>query len=119
MIVFVFSSISLLSKLNIYENYTRFDHHQNYRYLTRLFRVCTCVNLQCTSEVGVGACPDTWDSRGGTCRNDVVNVTGFRRDRFQCVAYSRLMDTGEDVGMRVGVIMRVAVAGRESECRQE
>lgn len=41
----------------------------------------------------MGACPDTWDIRGG-CTNDLTNVTGFRRDRFQCVSFSRLMDTG-------------------------
>ena len=45
-------------------------------------------------RAGVGACPDTLDSRG-TCTNDVTEVTGFVSNGQQCVSFVRPFSTSE------------------------
>ena len=44
--------------------------------------------MQCRG--GRGACPDTVDTTtGGTCTNDVSDVSGFVQDGQQCISFTR------------------------------
>ena len=66
-----------------YDVYTCTVSHAHIRGLF-LFRVCT----QC--RVGRGACPDTVDTTtGGTCTNDISDVSGFIQEGQQCISFTR------------------------------
>ena len=44
--------------------------------------------MQCRN--GGGVCPDTVDTTtGGTCTNDVSDVSGFVQEGQQCIAFTR------------------------------
>ena len=55
-----------------------------------------CLSLQCRN--GVGACPDTVDSRGG-CTNDVALVQGWKENGQQCVVFSRNFTSGQTLSV--------------------
>ena len=51
-------------------------------------------SLQC--RAGQGACPDTSDTTaGGSCTNDVSDVSGFVQDGQQCISFTRPFNPGE------------------------
>ena len=55
-------------------------------------KISSCVvSPQCVN--GNGACPDTLDSN--SCPDNVRNVSGFKREGLQCVAYTRSFVSGQ------------------------
>ena len=63
-------------------------------FLSTVYKVC--LSLQCRN--GVGACPDTVDSRG-VCTNDVALVQGWKENGQQCVVFSRNFTSGQTLSL--------------------
>ena len=57
--------------------------------------MCLAVIIYAQCRGGIGVCPDSTSSIGGTCKEDNFDVSGSVSNGVTCVTYSRYLDTGK------------------------